>query len=63
MGCKFGRHFEDWVPYGSGNIPMPGFECEYEGSLTTAEVCREDESCPAYEPVPEKEIEESWENG
>ncbi len=52
--CKYGRHYSDWVPYGSTNVSMPGFECTYEGKLDIPDCCDEDENCPAFEELPDK---------
>jgi hypothetical protein len=55
LPCKFGHHYNDWVPmpFGSGNCAMPGFECTYEGDIIIAEDldCEENSTCPAYQPV------------
>ncbi len=53
-GCKFGNHYNDFVPtpFGSGNCAMPGFECTYDGNKIIPDefVCEENDKCPAYEP-------------
>ncbi len=53
--CRYGHHYNDWAPYGSTNVPMPGFECLYEGELELPECCDEDSKCPAFEPAPDKQ--------
>lgn len=56
LPCKFARHDFDLVPipFGSGNCQMPCFECVYEGDIKIPNdlTCNEDNTCPAYEPVP-----------
>jgi hypothetical protein len=52
--CKHGKHYVDWVPYGSTNVSMPGFECNYSGPKEIPDTCEEDDRCPAFEGVPEK---------
>lgn len=51
--CKYAYHYFDWVPYGSTNVQMPGFECEYEDDIEIPEdmTCYEDNRCPAYTPM------------
>ncbi len=55
LPCKFGQHYEDWVPmpFGVGNCPMPGFECTYDGDIIIPEdmTCEENNNCPAYKPI------------
>lgn len=55
LPCKFASHFSDSVPvpFGSGYCSMPGFECIYDGEIIIPDdlICKEDSSCPAFQPV------------
>ena len=46
MGCKHLKRWAEWVPYGSGNVPMPMVECGRK-DIEAADLCGPD--CPGYE--------------
>lgn len=54
LPCKYEHYYTDWVPYGSTNVPMQSFECNYTGNKPIEDVPITEEcssKCIGYESV------------